>query len=182
LSPILSLGESSEFTEKKLGEGTLAVWELVALPADATVTRVTLVPFRGERLAFAWKGGAFLLPEDSVRPGESVSQAIDRIGLEQAGLIELTPEHLGHFRCRATSYQTELAPGTITYQALYGVAVGGLADFPAIPGFERRMARQRDLMALLRDRYFEVAPEYMKALDKYIIQRLRDQAAVGTQA
>jgi hypothetical protein len=180
VSPILSLGESSDFTEKKLGEGTLAVWEMGELPADATVTRVTLVPFRGERLALAWKDGAFLLPEDSLRPGETVSQAIERVGLDQAGIIELTPEHLGHFRCRATSYQAELPPGTITYRALYGVDVGGLADFPAVPGFERRMARSRDLMALLRDRYFEVAPEYMKTLDKYIIQRLRDQAAVET--
>jgi len=102
-----------------------------------------------------------------------VADAVRRIGLEQAGISEGTPVHLGHFRCRATSLSKTLPPGSITYQAVYGVDVASVADFPADEAYERRMIRQPDLNELIRGSYVEVRREYTDALDRWLIQRLR---------
>lgn len=166
--------EVRPYSEKKFGEEMLAIWETGELPADAVVTQVTLIPYRGEaRVVLSWKDGRLGLPEGEVAAGESVDDAIRRIALEQAGIEDPEPTHLGHFRCRATVYSTDPPPGTITYRALYGIEVGGLADFPTADGYERRVVQQRDLLVVLRERYNTYAREYPDALDEFILMRLK---------
>jgi hypothetical protein len=151
----------------------LAIWELSDLPDDAVVTHVTLIPYRGEKPVVAWRQGRFWLPEGDVGEGESVDAAIARVAIEQAGILEPKATHIGHLRCRATSYSKTQALGTVTYHALYGVEVGGLADFPSDTAFERRIILQRDLNTLIRSSYVEFRKEYTESLDRFILARLK---------
>ncbi len=167
------------YTEKKFGEETLAYWEFDDLPDDAVVTHVVLMPYRGERVALPWKDGRAVIPEGEVLAGETAEGAIRRICMEQVGIIDPGPSHLGHFRCRATIYSQQLPPGTITFRAVYGIDIGSLADSPSSQGYERRMVLQRDLLALIRDRYFEHWKEYTEALDKFVIRRAKERAAAA---
>jgi hypothetical protein len=161
------------FSEKKMSDETLASWETTDLPDAAAVEHVSLIPYRGERVVLAWRDGKLALPEGAVAPGESIDAAIRRIAEEQAGILNLTWLHLGQLRCRATTYSKTVEAGTITYRAIYGVEVGGLADFPSAPGFERRTVLQRDLLVVLRERYNEFSLEYTDALDRFIIHRVK---------
>jgi len=166
--------ERGAYTEKKIGDESLAVWQRGGeLPEGAVVTRVTLIPYRGEKAVVAWKAGKLYLPEDDVKDGESIEAAIKRIAEEQAGILEPAFMHLGHFRCRATSYSKKYPLNTITYQALYGVEVGSLADFPSDKAFERRIILQRDLNTLIRSSYVEVRREYTDSLDPWLLERLK---------
>ena len=165
--------ERSIYTEKKLGPETLAIWELRELPADAVVTHVTLIAYRGEKAVVAWRNGQNRLPEGEVKDGESLDAAIRRVGEEQAGILDPAYVHLGHFRCRATGASTTHAPGSITYQALFGVETGGLADFPSDPSFERRIILQRDLNTILRSSYVERRREFTDSLDPWLLSRLK---------
>ncbi|HXH23227.1 MAG TPA: NUDIX domain-containing protein [Dehalococcoidia bacterium] len=166
-------GRGRVFTEKKFPDETLASWEATDLPEDATVVHVTMYPYRGERVVLTWREGRLLLPEGDVKQGESAEEAVRRIALEQCGITDLEMTHLGHFKCRATVHSKLLPAGTITYRALYGVDVSALADFPAAPGHERRIVMQRDLLALVRDRYFEHWKEYLEALDQFVLARAK---------
>jgi ADP-ribose pyrophosphatase YjhB (NUDIX family) len=161
------------YTEKKLGVELLALWEKGDLPADANVTRVTLIPFRGDRPVVAWKAGRIMLPEGDVQPGEGIDAAISRVLLEQCGVLNAKWTALGHFRARATSLSKSQVPGSVSYQVLYAAEAGSLADFPADEAYERRIIPQRDLNALLQNGYAEVRREYADALDEYLIERLK---------
>jgi hypothetical protein len=160
-------------TEKKFGDELLGVWENGELPAGATVTHITLIAYRGEKGVVAWKAGKMSLPEDDLAPGEDVEAAIKRIASEQAGILDPVARHLGHFRCRATTASKTQAAGTITYQALYAVEVGSLADFPTNPEYERRLLLQRDLNSLIRESYILYRKEYTESLDRFLIERLK---------
>jgi ADP-ribose pyrophosphatase YjhB (NUDIX family) len=152
----------------------LAVWFRASeLPEDAKVTHVTLIPYRGEKAVVAWQAGKQSLPEGDVREGERAEDAVRRVAEEQAGILEPTMQLLGYFRCRATSYHKTQAPDTITYQALYAVETGTLADFPSDQAYERRIILQRDLNTLLRSSYVEVRREYTDALDAWLLERLK---------
>ena len=166
-------GERRSRTEKKLADEILATWETTELPADAVVTLVTMIPYRGEKAVLAWRDGRLLLPEGPVREGESAEAAVRRIAEEQAGILEPSLRHLGHFRCRATVHTKSQPPGTITYQALYGVEVGSVADFPADQSYERRLVLQRDLNVVLRSGYVERRLEFIDALDAWLLERLK---------
>ena len=161
------------YTEKKFADETLAAWQSGALPDDAEIVHVTLYPYRGERVVLPWRDGKLDIPQGDVREGESGAEAVRRVALEQAGIADLEMEPLGHFRCRSTVYSKLREPGTITYRVVYGVDVRGLADFPAIEGYERRIVLQRDLLAMIRDRYFELAKEYLEALDGFVLARAK---------
>jgi hypothetical protein len=165
--------ESPSYTEKKRSNGTLALWQTSPLPEDANVTHVTLIAYRGERAVVSWKAGVQRLPEGEVQPGESVDAAINRIALEQAGILDPKSSHLGHFRSRATNESKTLPPDAITYEALYAIEVGDLADFPTDKTCERRIILQRDLNTLLRSSYVEFRREYTDSLDHYLIDRLK---------
>lgn len=171
--------ERRPLTEKKFGDEMLATWETKDLPADANVTHVTLIPYRGERAVLPWRQGRLQLPDGERKNGESIQAAVERIAREQAGILEPTFEHLGHFRCRATVYSKTLPAGTLTYRALFGVEVGGLSDFPEDETYERRIVLQRDLLSMIRERYNEYAIEYTEALDKFIIDRTKRMMAEG---
>ncbi len=164
--------ERKPYSEKRLGQESLAVWEFDDLPPAATLTHVTLLPYRGERAVVAWRDGAMALPEGDVAAGETAARAIARIAADQVGTLQATATHLGHFRYRATSASKTLAPGTITYQAVYGVEAGDLADFPRDPAFERRLVTQRELNPLVRRSHLEFVHEYADALDIYLLARL----------
>jgi ADP-ribose pyrophosphatase YjhB (NUDIX family) len=166
-------GRGRVFTEKKFPDETLASWESTDLPEDARVVHVTLYPYRGERVVLTWKDGKPALPEGEAREAESAEAAVRRVALEQCGISELDFTHLGHFKCKATVHSKLLPAGTITYRALYGVDVSNLADFPTAPGHERRLVMQRDLLALVRDRYFEHWKEYLEALDQFVLARAK---------
>ena len=166
-------GRGRVFTEKKFPDETLAFWEKTALPDDATVVHVTLYPYRGERVVLPWHEGKAVLPEDDAREGESAEANVRRVALEQCGISELDFTHLGHFKCKATVHSKLLPAGTVTYRVLYGVDVGALADFPASPGYERRIVMQRDLLALVRERYWEHWKEYLEALDEFVLARAK---------
>ena len=163
-------------TEKKFGDELLAFWQTDALPDDAVVTLVTLIPYRGERPVLAWREGRLSLPEGEVGEGETAEAALRRVALEQAGLLDLSIRHLGHFRCKATVYSKTRAPGTITYHALYAAEVGAFADFPADETFQRRVIAQRDLNVVLRNGYVERRLEFIDALDAWLLERLRAAA------
>ena len=171
--------ERGIYTEKKMGDEQLALWETRDLPEDADVTHVTLIPYRGEKPVVAWKDGRFWLPEGDVHEGESVEAAIRRIALEQTGIEEPTFIHLGHFRSKATGASKTQAPGTITYQALYGVESGGFADFPSDSAYERRVILQRDLNTLIRSSYVERRREFVDALDPWLLARLKANLREG---
>ena len=171
--------ERGIYTEKKLGDEMLAIWETTDLPPDAEITHVTLIPYRGDRAVVAWRAGQLSLPEGDVLPGEELDAAIRRIALDQAGILDPTAKHLGHFRARATSLSKTRPAGTITYQALHGVEVGGIADFPADGAYERRIILQRDLNVLLRTSYVEMRREYTDTLDRYLIERLKANLREG---
>ena len=164
--------ERSIYTEKKIGDQILSLWETRPLPEDALVTRITLIPYRGERPVLGWRAGRLWLPEGNVQPDESVEAAIARIGAEQAGILDPTATHLGHFRNRATSLSTTQPPDSITYQALYAVSVGGLSDFPTDTAWERRIILQRDFNTLIRTSYVEMRREYTDSLDDWLLERL----------
>ena len=165
--------ERGIYTEKKLGDEALALWETSDLPADANVTHVTLIPYRGDKAVVARREGRFWLPEGDARAGEDAQAAVRRVAEEQAGILEPTISHLGHFRIRATNLSKAHAPGTITYSAVYAVEAGSLADFPSDPAYERRIILQRDLNQLLRSAYVEVRREYTDSLDRWLLERLK---------
>jgi ADP-ribose pyrophosphatase YjhB (NUDIX family) len=165
--------ERGAYTEKKWGDETLAIWELSDLPADAAVTHVTLIPYRGDKAVVAWKGGQHALPEGDTKPGESVEDAARRVALEQAGIAQCELRHLGHFRCRATSQHPTLPLNAVTYDVLYGLEVGELADFPTDGEHERRIILQRDLNTILRSGYVERRREYTDTLDRWLLERLK---------
>jgi len=167
------------YAERKLPDGVLANWELTPIPEDASVTRVMLVPYRGERPVLAWRDGRLWLPEGDVREGENVDAAISRIALEQAGIAALSAQHLGHLRCRATAASKLQPDGAVTYHGVYAVDVQELADFPADASNERRIAQQRDLNDLIRSHYVELRREYMEVIDSIVLER-RKQAAQAT--
>ena len=143
------------------------------LPADAVVTHVTMIAYRGDKAVVAWKSGVQTLPEGEAQPGESAEAAARRILLEQVGVSEGELKQLGHFRCRATSQHPTLPNNAITYQVLYGVEVGALADFPTDGVHERRIILQRDLNTILRSGYVERRREYTDTLDHWLLQRLK---------
>jgi hypothetical protein len=165
--------ERGIYTEKKMGDEMLALWETSDLPADAFVTHVTLIPYRGEKAVVAWKDGRYWLPEGDVHAGEDVDAAVKRIALEQAGIMNPTIVHLGHFRSKATTASRTQAPGAVTFQALFGLESGGFADFPADPAYERRVILQRDLNTLIRSSYVERRREFVDSLDPWLLSRLK---------
>ena len=164
--------ERPNYTEKKLGDEMLAFWETKALPADAIVTRVTLIPYRGERAVLAWRDGRLWLPEGDLEPGEDLDAAITRIAKDQVGILAPTAKHLGHFVCRATKPQLA-SHDEVTYQALHGVDVSEIADFPADSAFERRMVNQREVNTLLRISYILAWREYRDVLDHFLLERIK---------
>jgi ADP-ribose pyrophosphatase YjhB (NUDIX family) len=164
--------ERGIYTEKKLGD-KLALWQTSLLPDDAIVTHVTLIPYRGEKPVVAWINGQIRLPEGDVREGESAEAAIRRIAEEQAGVLEPAASLLGYFRCRATGASTTFAPGTITYEPLYALEAGSLADFPSDSAYERRIILQRELNTLLRSSYVERRREFTDSLDPWLLARLK---------
>ncbi len=174
--------ERSTFTEKKIGDETLALWEFSELPADAVVSHVTLMPYRGEKPVLAYREGRLSLPDGDVKPGESTEDAIRRVAEEQAGILDPTATHIGHFRQRATTYSKTLPPDTITYHAIYACEVGSLADFPSDSSYERRIILQRDLNTLLRSTYVELRREYTDALDRWLLARLKANLHAASKA
>jgi hypothetical protein len=165
--------ERGAYTEKKWGADTLAIWELSELPADAVVTHVTMIAYRGDKAVVAWKDGVQKLPEGEARPGESAEAAARRVMLEQVGVSQCELKELGHFRCRATSYHPTLPLNAMTYQVLYGVEVSELADNPTDGVHERRIILQRDLNTILRPGYIERRREYTDTLDHWLLERLK---------
>jgi len=164
------------YAERKLPDGLLANWERTALPDDAKVTHVTLVPYRGEKPVLAWRDKRLWLPEGEAGEGESADAAIRRIALQQAGISELRYRQMGHLRCVATRHSVTQAEGTVTYRGLYAVEVQELADFPGDESFERRTVTQRDLNELVRSHYVEFRREYMEVIDLFVLE-LRTAAA-----
>jgi hypothetical protein len=162
------------WTEKKYGDNEmLGVWEMTDLPAGAVVTHATLIPYRGEKAVVSWRDGKLLLPEGDVAEGEDVEAAVKRIAAEQAGILDPVVKHLGHLHMRATVYHKTQAKGTETYQALYALEVGSLADFPTDSAYERRILLQRDLNRLIRESYILFRKEYTEALDGFLLERLK---------
>ena len=164
------------YTDKKLSDEVWAIWEKSELPADAVVTQVTLAPYRGDRPVLAWREGRLLLPDGQVGEGENVGAAIERIALAQAGILEPKATHLGHFRSRATIQSKKQEAGTTTYQVLFGVEVGGIADFPADDAYERRIVPQRDMNQMLRTSYAAFRREYVESIDVFVLARHKEIA------
>jgi ADP-ribose pyrophosphatase YjhB (NUDIX family) len=171
--------ERSIYTEKKIGDEWVALWTREDLPEGANVTHVTVIPYRGERGVVPWKEGRFSLAEGDVAAGESANEAIKRILMEQVGIAEATPTHLGHFVYKATTLNKKLSAGTTVYDAFYTADVAALAEFPGDQTYERRIVQQRDINEILRNNYIERRREYTDALDQWLLQRLK-AARAGT--
>ncbi|HLF71843.1 MAG TPA: hypothetical protein VI759_06800 [Dehalococcoidia bacterium] len=167
--------ERGTYTEKKFGDEMTAVWYFGNLPKDALVTHVTLIPYRRDKVVLAWRNGVLSMPEGDVAEGESVDQAIGRIAALQTGIADATVVPLGHFRVLASARSTTRPAGTITYQALFGLEVKEIADFPGDQSYERRIVLQRELNEILRTSHVEHRLEYTHALDGWLIERLKAQ-------
>ena len=165
--------ERGPYTEKKLGDELLAFWENGDLPAGAEVTHVTIIAYRGDKAVVARKQDVQMLPAGNVHPGEDVEAAVRRVALEQAGIENCSVRHLGHFRAKATSLSKTHPAGAVTFQALYGIEVESLADFPSDQAYERRVILQRDLNTLLRSSYVERRREFTDTLDRWLLERLK---------
>jgi predicted NUDIX family NTP pyrophosphohydrolase len=174
--------ERTQYTEKKISDKWRAWWETQSLPADATVANVLLIPYRGERPVVAWKDGAGCLPEGEVHEGEDVLDAIKRIANEQCGILHATSRHLGHYKYTASSFNKDVPAGTTNYHALYVLDVTELGDGPTDEGFGRRTVQQRDLNEIIRRNHIESRREYADALDEWLLERLKAQAAAGARA
>jgi len=165
--------ERSIYTEKKIGDEWVAIWTTDDLPADANVTHVTVIPYRGERVVLPYKDGTELLPETNVAEGETAEAAIRRVLFDQCGIQDPKITHLGHFTYKATTLNKTLQPGTVTYDALYVIEVGSLADNPGDESYERHIKLQRELNLLLRGHYVERRREYTDTLDHWLLERLK---------
>lgn len=165
--------ERGPYTEKKIGDEWVALWETAALPEDAKVTHVVVIAYRGDKPVLAWQSGRLSLPEGDVREGEAAEDAVRRVVLEQCGILEPAIRHLGHFKYTAGRLNQKYPEGTVVYDALYGVEVGSLADFPADRAYERRMVLQRDLNEVLRSSYIERRREYTDTLDRWLVERIK---------
>jgi hypothetical protein len=165
--------ERSIYTEKKIGDEWIALWTTEDLPAGANVTHVTTIPYRGERAVMAYKDGKHLLPETDVAEGETAEAAIERVVFDQCGIQDPKITHLGHFTYKATTLNKTLPAGTVTYDALYVLEVGSLADNPGDESFERRIVLQRELNLVLRGNFVERRREYTDALDGWLLERLK---------
>jgi hypothetical protein len=165
--------ERSIYTEKKIGDEWIALWTTEDLPAGANVTHVTTIPYRGERAVMGYKDGKHLLPETDVAEGETAEAAIERVVFDQCGIQDPKITHLGHFTYKATTLNKTLPAGTVTYDALYVLEVGSLADNPGDESFERRIVLQRELNLVLRGNFVERRREYTDALDGWLLERLK---------
>jgi ADP-ribose pyrophosphatase YjhB (NUDIX family) len=168
--------ERGIYTEKKIGDDWRALWSTDALPEGAKVTRVTMIPYRGERAVVGWTNGTGRLPEGDVREGEDLVDAMKRIALEQAGIAHAHSKHLGHFTYTAPSLNKEVPAGTTAYHALYVLEVTELADAPTDDTYERRIVLQRDLNQILRTTQVENRREFADALDVWLLERLKSQS------
>jgi len=165
--------ERGHYTEKKIGDEWVALWETAELPEDAKVTHVVAIPYRGEKPVLAWQQGRLTLPEGDVGDGETAEDAVRRIVNEQCGILDPSIRHLGHFKYTAGRLNKSYPEGTVVYDVLYGVEVGSLADFPANPAFERRIVLQRNLNEVLRSNYIERRREYADTLDRWLVERIK---------
>ncbi|HEU0074155.1 MAG TPA: hypothetical protein VFS30_09095 [Dehalococcoidia bacterium] len=165
--------ERSIYTEKKIGDEWVALWSLDDIPADATVTHVTTIPYRGERVVLPYKDGKHRLPETDVAEGETPEAAIERVVFDMCGIQDPAITHLGHFTYKATTLNKTLPAGTTTIDALYALEVGSLADNPGDESYERRIVLQRELNVILRSQYIERRREYIDILDHWLLERLK---------
>jgi ADP-ribose pyrophosphatase YjhB (NUDIX family) len=170
------------YTEKKIGDEWVAVWETSGLPEGARVSHVTLIPYRGEKAVVGRQDGKLRLPEGDVREGEDAEAAIRRIANEQAGILEPRITHLGHFTYTAGALNKRYEAGTRVYDALYALEVGELADSPGDESFERRIILQRELNEILRSTYVERRREYTDALDRWLVERIKANMKAGSGA
>jgi hypothetical protein len=69
--------------------------------------------------------------------------------------------------------------GTTTYHALYVLDVTELGDGPADESYGRRIVQQRDLYEIIRQNHIESRREYADALDEWLLERLKAQAAAA---
>jgi ADP-ribose pyrophosphatase YjhB (NUDIX family) len=165
--------ERSIYTEKKIGDEWIALWSIDPLPADANVTHVTVIPYRGERVVLPYKDGKHSLPETDVTEGETAEDAIRRVVMAQCGILDPRITHLGHFTYKATTLNKTLPAGKMTFDALYVLEIGSLADNPGDESYERRTVLQRDLNLILRGAHIERRREYTDALDRWLLERLK---------
>ena len=165
--------ERSIYTEKKIGDEWVALWSQGDIPSNATITHVTTIPYRGERVVLPYRDGSHFLPETDVAEDETTEEAIKRVVFDTCGIQDPTITVLGHFLYKATTLNKTLAPGTTTAHPLYVLDVGSLADNPGNESYERRIVPQRELNLLLRNSYIERRREYVEALDAWLMERLK---------
>lgn len=170
------------YAERKLPDGLLGRWERTALPDDATLTNVLLVPYRGEKPVLAWRDGRLWLPEGEAQPQETAEGLIRRVALEQAGISQLRWRELGHLRCVATRHSVHQPEGNVTYRGLFAVEVQELADFPSDNRYERRIVTQRHLNELVRSHYVEFRREYMEVIDLFVLDLRKAALQSGAPA
>lgn len=128
----------------------------------------------------AWKDGMGRLPEGDALEGEDVLDTIKRIAAEQCGITHATSRHLGHFKYTASSFNKDVPAGTTTYHALYVLDVTELGDGPTDESYGRRNVLQRDLNEIIRRNHIESRREYADALDAWLLERLKAQAAANS--
>ena len=97
--------------------------------------------------------------------------------MSRCGILHATSKHLGHYRWTASSFNKEFAAGTETFQALYVLEVTELGDNPADDSYGRRSILQRDLNEIIRRNHIENRREYADALDDWLLERLKAEAA-----
>ena len=101
------------------------------------------------------------LLEADVPPGREPVEVLQEAALARAGA------ELGRHWLMFNLEYTPLAEGDRYYEAIYLAEVTALAENVPDPGFTRRNVLVRDLLAVVRQRYYAIAEPLVMAIDRY---------------
>ncbi|MFQ5878976.1 MAG: NUDIX domain-containing protein [Dehalococcoidia bacterium] len=165
-----------QFGEVKLEGQYLAQFVPGDERPEGLVSMVYLILFRRDQvLVGADEAGGEDIVRGEVTPGEAPEAALDRLAQEQVGAKVERKWLVGSFRCRALSQAPVGNLGDTVYWCVYIGEAGQLLDHPTGQGRTRRFIALRDLLQIIRHRYYELSEPLLYAAD----QSLRLRAGGG---
>lgn len=164
-----------QFGEVKLGGQYLAQFVPSSEPPLGLVSEVYFILFRrGQVLVGGDESGGWDIVRGEVSPGEAPEAALGRLAQEQVGATVERTWLVGSFHCRALSGAPVGRLGETVFWPVYLGEAGSLLDHPSAPGRTRRSVAMRDLLQLIRSRYYELAEALLYAADQSL--RLRAES------
>lgn len=163
-----------QFFEVRLGGQYLAQFVPGGESPPGLVSMVYLILFRRDQVLLGGdESGGWDIVRGEVAQGEAPAGALERLAQEQVGATVERSWLVGSFHCRALSGAPVGKLGETVYWCVYVGEAGSLLDHPSAPGRTRRSVAMRDLLQLVRQRYYELAEAFLYAAD----QSLRLRAA-----